>query len=78
MNPSIELAKNRLIGYAFDNAGNTAADADGQTFTYDAENKQVQVNNAQGIVGQYFYDGDGKRVKKVVPGTGETTIFGNR
>ncbi len=26
-------------------------------------------------VGEYFYDGDGKRVKKYVPGTGETTIF---
>ena len=75
VNPSVDVAKNRLIGYDFDNAGNTTTDADTQTFIYDAENKQVQVSNAQGIVGQYFYDGDGKRVKKVVPGTGETTIF---
>jgi RHS repeat-associated protein len=42
---------------------------------YDAENKQVQVSNANGIIGQYFYDGGGKRVKKVVPTTGETTNF---
>ncbi|MFH4410559.1 hypothetical protein WAJ69_21275, partial [Acinetobacter baumannii] len=28
-----------------------------------------------GTVGQYFYNGDGQRVKKVVPSTGETTIF---
>ncbi len=26
-------------------------------------------------VAEYSYDGDGKRVKKFVPGTGETTIF---
>jgi len=26
------------------------------------------------VIGKYFYDGDGKRVKKVVPG-GETTVF---
>src|SRR3990170_7960414 len=25
--------------------------------------------------GEYFYDGDGKRIKKYVPSTGETTIF---
>lgn len=27
------------------------------------------------IGGQYFFDGDGKRVKKVVPSTGEVTVF---
>ncbi len=75
VNPSIDLTKNRLIGYVFDNAGNTTTDAGGQTFIYDAENKQVQVSDTQGIVGQYFYDGDGKRIKKYVPATGETTIF---
>ena len=74
-NPTIDPVNNRLIGYVFDNAGNTTTDANGQVFTYDAENKQVQVNNATGIVGQYFYDGDGKRIKKYVPSTGETTIF---
>ncbi len=30
-------------------------------------------NNAS--IGQYFYDGEGKRVKKVITATGETTIF---
>jgi RHS repeat-associated protein len=33
------------------------------------------VSNASGIVGQYLYDGDAKRIKKYVPSTGETTIF---
>lgn len=73
-NPQIDPATNKLIGYQFDNAGNTKIDANGQVFTYDAENKQVAVTNGGGIVGEYFYDGDGKRVKKVVP-NGETTIF---
>lgn len=27
------------------------------------------------MVGQYFFDGNGKRVKKYVPSTGELTIF---
>jgi YD repeat-containing protein len=74
-NPQIDPTTNRLIGSQFDASGNTKIDANGQTFTYDAENKQVQVSNSSGIVGQYFYDGDGKRVKKIVPSTGETTIF---
>jgi RHS repeat-associated protein len=73
-NPTIDPATNKLIGYQFDSSGNTKVDANNQTFVYDAENKQVQVSNANGIVGQYFYDGDGKRVKKIIP-NGETTIF---
>jgi RHS repeat-associated protein len=75
-NPTIDSNTNKLIGYQFDSSGNTKVDANGQTFIYDAENKQVEVRNASnGIVGQYFYDGDGKRIKKVVPSTSETTIF---
>jgi RHS repeat-associated protein len=27
------------------------------------------------MIGHYFYNGDGKRVKKYVPATGETTLF---
>ncbi len=76
-NPSVSTTNNRLTstGYSYDNAGNTLTDAGGKTYTYDAENKQVQVNSGATILGQYYYDGDGKRVKKYVPGTGETTIF---
>ena len=70
-----------MNGYTFDTAGNTTADPEGRQFTYDAENKQVKVEsvdasgNLINTLGVYFYDGDGKRVKKVVPATGETTIF---
>ena len=75
-NPQVDAATNRLVGYVFDQAGNTKTDANGQTFIYDAENKQTLVRNASNqIVGEYTYDGDGKRVKKVVAATGETTVF---
>jgi RHS repeat-associated protein len=54
---------------------------DWSSFNYDAENKQMRVEtidengNPIAIIGQYAYDGDGKRVKKYVPSSGETTIF---
>lgn len=74
-NLTFNASNNRMTtsGYAYDTAGNTINDPSGKTFTYDAENKQTAVNN--GSTGQYWYDGDGKRVKKYVPGTGETTVF---
>ncbi len=75
-NPSADTANNKLVGYTYDSAGNTKIDAETRAFTYDGENKQTEVKDAYGnIIGQYFYDGDGKRVKKYVPSTGETTIF---
>lgn len=84
-NPSVQTTNNRLVldqdsdstaDYAFDASGNTTKDADSRTFVYDAENKQVEVkNSSSATIGQYWYDGDGKRVKKVVPDTGEVTVF---
>lgn len=83
VNPSVNTANNRLStsdDYIFDNSGNTTRDAESRRFTYDAENKQTKVETLDGsgnpivTVGEYLYDGDGKRVKKVVPG-GETTVF---
>lgn len=62
-------------GYSYDSGGNTTADPSGRTFVYDAENKQTSVSNGSGSIGQYWYDGDGKRIKKIVPATGETTVF---
>jgi RHS repeat-associated protein len=81
VNPSVNTANNRLNGYLYDAAGNTVRDAENRKFTYDGENKQVKVEmldangNPTSTIGEYFYDGDGKRVKKFVPSTGETTIF---
>ena len=78
-NPTVNTANNRFStgqGYSYDASGNTTADANGQTYIYDGENKQIEVrNSSNAVVGQYSYDGDGKRVKKVVPATGETDGF---
>jgi RHS repeat-associated protein len=73
-NPDINSANNRVTTHSFDNAGNTTIDAEGRTFFYDAENKQKEVRNSSNqIIGQYLYDGDGKRVKKIA--ANDTTIF---
>jgi RHS repeat-associated protein len=75
-NPTANPTNNKLVGTNYDNVGNTKIDANGQVFTYDAENKQTKVVNSQGVtLGEYFYDGDGKRVKKIASLTSETTIF---
>lgn len=77
-NPTIDAANNRFTtsqGYSYDFAGNVVADAQGRTFVYDAENKQTSVSSSGSSVGTYYYDGDGKRVKKYIPSTQETTIF---
>lgn len=84
-NPSVSTSTNRIVqdqdsdetnDYVFDSTGNTTKMANGFTFKFDGENKQYEVRNGSNeIVGQYFYDGSGKRVKKVVPDTAETTIF---
>lgn len=77
-NPSYNTS-NRFAsgqGYAYNSSGSITTDASGNTFVYDSENKQVEVrNSSSAIVGQYAYDGAGRRVKKIVPSTGETTIF---
>lgn len=74
-NPQADPANNKLVGYQYDNAGNTKVDAENRTFIYDGENKQVEVKDQYGIsIGKYFYDGDGKRIKKQT-NTGEITIF---
>ena len=80
-NPTISTTNNRLSssGYNYEASGNTTYDAALRKFTYDAENKQTKAestNSSQqvtGTLGEYFYDGDGKRVKKIAGD--EVTIF---
>ncbi len=78
-NPQVDPLTNKLVGYSFDNAGNTTTDASGKTFTYDGENKQTKVMSGSVRLGVYAYDGDGKRVKKIEYDSNdvavETTIF---
>jgi RHS repeat-associated protein len=83
VNPSVNPNDNKLVGYSFDAAGNTKQDAENRKFTYDSENKQTKVetlsgSTVTGTVGEYFYDGDGKRIKKKAYQSGvltEETIF---
>ena len=67
--PTIDPLTNRFNigqGYQYDKNGNLVDDAEGRTFIFNGENKQrfVVKNNAN--VGEYSYDGEGKRVKKKV------------
>jgi hypothetical protein len=77
-NPSFNQSNNRMNdnqGYEYDQSGNVTKDATNKRFVYDAENKQTSFGTGGSSTngGSYFYDGDGRRVKKIV-GT-ETTIF---
>ncbi|QQS33234.1 MAG: RHS repeat-associated core domain-containing protein [Acidobacteriota bacterium] len=78
-NPSVNQNNNRLNtseDYSCDPSGNTTNDPQGRVFKYDGENKQYEVRNSSNeTIGQYFFDGNGKRVKKVVPSTEEVTVF---
>ena len=74
--PQIDPTNNRLTastGFVYDLSGNVITDNLGRTFDYDGENKQVKASASSGTVGEYFYDGDGKRVKKI--SAAETTVF---
>ena len=68
-NPTIDTATNRFSSgqnYLYDKSGNLTDDANGNQFLYDAENHQKEIKNSQNqSIGQYLYDGEGKRVKKI-------------
>ncbi|MFN0139119.1 MAG: RHS repeat domain-containing protein [Pyrinomonadaceae bacterium] len=75
-NPTISTSNNRIsqAGYGFDTNGSVTIDGEGKQFFYDAENHQKEVkDSANNSLGQYLYDGDGHRVKKIT--NSETTIF---
>ncbi|MGB7069153.1 MAG: RHS repeat-associated core domain-containing protein [Pyrinomonadaceae bacterium] len=75
-NPTVSTSNNRISsnGYGFDATGNVTQDAEGRHFIYDAENHQTELkDNLNNTIGEYLYDGEGKRVKKI--SASETTIF---
>ena len=75
--PAINDNTNRFTsgqGYTFDANGNVVVDGYGRQFTFNGDNKQTKVRDAQNnVIGEYLFDGEGKRVKKVVGS--DTTIF---
>lgn len=82
--PSIDAGTNRFSGsqgFAYDKNGSITQDVDPlnshtRSFTFNGDNKQTEVKDVTAsnhVVGKYFYDGEGKRIKKVTDT--ETTIF---
>jgi hypothetical protein len=79
--PTIDATNNRFTtgqGYVYDFNGNLIQDAEGRTFTFDGNDKQIEVKETNAPtnapkIGRYFYDASGARVKKVTQL--ETTIF---
>ncbi len=78
-NPTISTSTNRISqsGYSFDANGNLTANAEGERFSYDAENHQTEYfdssNSGSTPDATYYYDGEGRRVKKI--SSTETTVF---
>lgn len=72
--PTINPANNRFDeeqDYLYDKNGNLTqvpTTLQGtRHFTFNSDNKQTEVRNQQSeLIGQYFYDGDGRRIKKKV------------
>ena len=77
-NPQINESDNRLkkfqdgdtqADYDYDANGSLKLDAENQRFVYDAENRLKEffkgANNSQDADATYYYDGDGRRVKKI-------------
>lgn len=51
--------------YEFDAVGNLIRDIHGRQYTFNGDNKQIEVSDSQSNpVGEYKYDGLGKRIKK--------------
>jgi RHS repeat-associated protein len=86
-NPTANTSSNKFStsdGYGYDSAGNMTANAAGESFVYDAENKQVKyftagnANNGTNLPNAtYGYDGDGRRVRKTSTSinAAEDTVF---
>ena len=75
--PSIDQNTNRIQtgqSYQYVATGNLIQDSAGRQFIFDGDNKQTLVkDSSDNVLGRYYYDGNGKRVKKVT--NSETVIF---
>lgn len=82
--PTVDAATNRFAdnqGYLYDKNGNLKNDPVGgnRQFVFSGDNKQTEIKDANGaLIGEYFYDGEGRRVKKKAYSGGvfvEETVF---
>lgn len=66
----ISTVNNRITGagYGYDLAGNLTQEGAGKTYEYDAENRMFRATIGSTVT-EYFYDGNGRRIKKVIGGT---------
>ncbi len=80
--PTIDPLTNRftdLTTFAYDQNGNITRDIDQvtnqlRTYIFNGDNKQSEIRDPNGhAIGRYYYDGEGKRVKKLTDT--ETTVF---
>lgn len=83
IDPQVSTVNNRITNrtgelYEFDASGNMTKDAMGNRSVYDIENHQTEyyysINTGSTADAKYYYDGDGKRIKKVV-GSQETRFI---
>jgi len=70
-------ANNRIThtDFFYDAAGNLIAEP-GKNYTYNAENRIVTATVVGGAANQYVYDGNGRRVKKIVGGVATRFEYG--
>jgi RHS repeat-associated protein len=76
-NPSYDTTNNnnRIMGLGYDPAGNITFDPlTGGTMTYDAENRLRTASNGGG--GNYVYNADGKRVRRITSGGEIWHVYG--
>ncbi len=60
------------ISFGYDNNGNTSSEAL-RVYTYNQNQRLIKVTDGAAIKGEYSYNGNGQRVKKLIDGV--TTIF---
>jgi RHS repeat-associated protein len=64
-----------LIWLTYDNNGNTLTDENGQSYTYDAWNRQVTAKNSSGAtIATYSYDPTGRRITETT-GNATTDVY---
>lgn len=78
--PAVDANTNRFTStdFAYDANGNIVGDIDEITslprqFIFNGDNKQTEVKRDGVTIGRYYYDGEGRRVKKITDT--ETTVF---